>query len=210
MRIRLGDEAGVFGPQVRAPNLSPAEEKALLRGETIDRGGSGLADKSFFERGVRNGQAAEIGDALTLLELAISVQTGFDFVGPKLIDDALAASLKVFEVRGRPPILQVAMTIEFRALVVEAVSHFMADDRAYAAVVDGVISVEIEEGGLEDPSGEYDFVQGRIVVGVDGRRSHVPFVTVNGLADLGDVARKLERIATKDIFHIGTAVNFIG
>ncbi len=48
MRIRLGDEAGVFGPEVVAPNLSPAQEKALLRSETIDRGGSGLAGKKFL------------------------------------------------------------------------------------------------------------------------------------------------------------------
>ncbi len=43
--------------------------------------------------------------------------------------------------------LQVAVAIELRALVVKAMSHFMADDRAYATVIDGVVGVKIEEGG---------------------------------------------------------------
>ena len=94
------------------------------------------------------------------------------------------------------------MSIELGALVVEAVGHFVADDGAHAAVVDGIVRLGVEERRLKDSGGENDFVHQRIVIGVDGGRRHAPFVAVDGLADLGEVAGIFKVVAVANVFGV--------
>ena len=70
--------------------------------------------------------------------------------------------------------------------------HFVADDDADAAKVDGRIDGEVEEGRLQNAGREVDVVQRRIVVGVDSGRRHAPLLLVHWLAQVSEVpvARK--------------------
>ena len=114
-------------------------------------------------------------------------------------------SLKFFRSSARPPVVQIALRVVLRALIVEAVGHLMADHRADAAVVERVVGRGIEERRLQNARGKDDFVHVGIVVGVDGRRGHVPFAAVHGLIDLGQLAMELESIAALEIVHVGIA-----
>jgi hypothetical protein len=91
-------------------------------------------------------------------------------------------------VGGGPPVGDVAVAVVLRALVVEAVADLVADDRADAAVVGGVVGLGVEERRLQDRGREHDLVHPRVVVGVDRLRGHQPLVVVDRFAELG-VAR---------------------
>jgi len=54
----------------------------------------------------------------------------------------------------------------------------MTDHDSYAAVINRIISVHIEERGLQDPRGEADLIGRGIVVCVDRLWGHVPFCFV--------------------------------
>ena len=62
MRIGVGLQACRFGALIRAPNLGPAKEEALLRRKAVDVFRA-LAFNGLFVGGVSNGQAAEVTDA---------------------------------------------------------------------------------------------------------------------------------------------------
>src|ERR1700737_3906302 len=51
---------------------------------------------------------------------------------------------------GVNPVFEIAMGVELASVIVEAVCNFMADDRAHAAVVDGVIGLRIVKGRLHN------------------------------------------------------------
>src|SRR5579883_242894 len=102
----------------------------------------------------------------------------------ELIDNTLSSLLKILKVRLTPPILEITLSIILRSVIVEAVSHFMADNSTDRTVVKSFISREIEERRLKNAGREDDLIHRRIVIRVDGRRSHAPFSTVNWLAEL--------------------------
>src|SRR5205085_8530825 len=133
------------------PDLRPAEEEALLGREVVNAGRSRLALERLLEGVVGDREAAEVCDRLAADELARLVQARLDLEGVELLDDAVRAVFKVLHVGGRPPVLEVAGEVELRSLVVEAVRDLVADDRADAAVVDGVVCRGVEEGRLQYP-----------------------------------------------------------
>ena len=104
----------------------------------------------------------------------------------------LARFSNSFRVFRSPPVAQVALRVELAAFVVEAVGQFVSDGAAGVAVVGGVVRLGIEERRLQNAGGEVDVVHLRIVVGVDGGRSHAPLAAVHGLADLGQLAVEFE------------------
>ena len=61
----------------------------------------------------------------------------------------------------------------------------MTDYHTDGTIVEGIIRIHIEERILQDTGGETDFVGGRVIVSVDGLRSHQPFVLIHRLAGLG-------------------------
>ena len=62
------------------------------------------------------------------------------------------------------------------------------------AVVDRVVGVRVEERRLQDRRREHDLVELGVVVGVDRLRRHAPFVAIDRLAELGDVAVVFELV----------------
>ena len=77
----------------------------------------------------------------------------------------------------------------------------MADDRADAAVVRGVLRLGIEERRLQDGRREHDDVHRRLVVGVHGLRVHQPLAAVHGLADLGELIAVLIQADGAHVIH---------
>ena len=86
-----------------------------------------------------------------------------------------------------PPVAQHAGGIRLRALIVEAVAHFVPDHAADRAVIHRDIIGQRKERLLQDAGRENDLVLHRVVVGVHRLRQHAPFGAVDRLAQLGNI-----------------------
>ena len=96
---------------------------------------------------------------------------------------------------GRPPFAQVAVAVVLPAAVVESVGQLVTHHQSRAAEIRRVRRLGREERRLQDARREHHLVLGGVVVGVDRRGRHAPFVAVDRLADhvqiaLGGVARR--------------------
>ncbi len=184
--MRVGDQllAHRFLAVLAAPYLRPGHEEALVAGQAVDHRGF-LAVQRKLVGAVGQAEAAEVADVLAHRQLAVdaglavveraeAVVLGFQLV---------LQLLEVGLVGRAPPVAQIAGAVGLRALVVEAVAHFVADHRADAAVIDRRIGRDVEERRLENGSREHDLVEGRVVVGVDRLGQHEPFGLVDRLAD---------------------------
>ena len=116
-------------------------------------------------------------------------------------------ALKCVAVVGRPPVFQISLAVGAAALVVEAVGDLVADDRADRAVVDRIVGVGIKERRLKNAGGEDDLVHRRIVIGVDGRGGHVPFIAIDRLAQAEPIAGGLRSCWRHHILHVGIAAD---
>ena len=137
---------------------------------------------------------AEVTDVLSDREAAVHVQFGGQRRGQLvvLINERLRALLESATVRRLPPVVQLSAAVELRTLVVETVTDLVSDDRADPAVVGGLVASGVEERRLQDRGREDDFVEAGVVVGVHRLGGHEPLVTVDGLADLVEVAPEFE------------------
>ncbi len=79
------------------------------------------------------------------------------------------------------------------------VSQLVTHDHTSTTVVHGERVAQVKERGLQDTSREDHLVLGGVVVSVDGRRSHFPFVTVSGLLQLVQVAQEAVSVGVQDI-----------
>ena len=105
-------------------------------------------------------------------------------IGVVLLDQPCGERLEGLAVFIGPPVFEVAVAVVLGALVVEAMTDFVADDPTDGAKVDGVFGIHVKERRLQDGRGKDDLVHRRAVIGIDGLRRHEPFVAVHGLADL--------------------------
>src|SRR3546814_681189 len=142
---------------------------ALIAGETVNDRGL-LASQRGVVRLVGDRQATEIADVLADRERTVDVLTGQRLEAVVLCDQRLGARLEVLAIFVGPPALEIALRIELAALVVEAVTDFVADHRPDAAVVHGIFGTHVEERRLQDRRRKHDFVLQRVVIGVDGLR----------------------------------------
>ena len=74
--------------------------------------------------------------------------------------------------------------------------------RADGAVVDRVVGRRIEKRRLQDAGRKDDLVERRIVIRVDRRRRHVPFVAIDRLAELRQPVAPLEGLGPRDVLHV--------
>src|SRR5690606_25589605 len=165
-----------------APDRGPVHEEALVLAVAIDHRILEALALGCLHRRVGDGDAAEVGDVLAQSEAAVDVQAGQGLVAVELLGQLVGARLELAAVLVGPPVGHVAGGIELAALVVVAVQHLVADHRADAAVVEGVVGVGIEERRLQDGGREDDLVGGGAVVGVHRLRAHAPFAAVDRLA----------------------------
>ena len=69
-----------------------------------------------------------VGDVLAQGERAVCVEAGQHFDAVVIFTHNLNALFEALGIFFGPPLHEVAVLVEFAALVVEAVCHFMADD----------------------------------------------------------------------------------
>ena len=100
-----------------------------------------------------------------------------------------------------PPVADPAGLVVLAALIVEAVPHLVADDRADAAVVHRRIRGRIEERRLQDRGGEGDLVHRRAVLGVHGLRVHPPLGAIDRPAEARDAPSPVELAAAADVLE---------
>ena len=129
-------------------------------------------------RGVGHRDSTDITNVLAHGQRAVDAGLGDRAIGVVLRAQCLGARLELDAVFRRPPLALDAGEVGLAALVVEAVAHLVADHRADAAVVHCRVGVHVEERRLQDRRREHDFVELRVVVGVDRLRCHEPLTAV--------------------------------
>ena len=195
-RVRVdsepSDRLGVTG--FRAPHLGPAEEHPLHAGQSVDHWRLLAAQRELIGQQC-DGQTTQVADVLPDGERAVHVVAGG--VAPRqgtwdevvvLLDESLCAAAELTAVGIGPPVDEVAVTVVFGALIVEAVPDLMPDHGTDATVVGRVVGLCVEERWLQDRGREHDLVHARVVIGVDGLRRHEPLVAVHRPAELGQFA----------------------
>lgn len=78
-------------------------------------------------------------------------------------------------------------------------SQLVAHDHTSTTIVHGKRVTQVKEGGLQNTSREDHLVLSGIVVSVDGRRSHFPFVTVSRLLQLVQVAHEAVGVGVQNV-----------
>src|SRR5437667_3014428 len=100
----------------------------------------------------------------------------------ELIGDTGGAALETFQVVSSPPVVEPALSVELRTLIVEAVADFVPDHHPNRSVIDGIHALHIKRRRLKNASRKYNFVQQRVVVGIRCRRRHGPPSAIRRLA----------------------------
>ena len=146
-------------------------------------------------------QTTKVGDVLAKGEFAVDLVASHVELVEQFgeLGGALVELLGVFL---SPPVVEVAHFVVLAALVVEAVGHLVTYHYADATVVDGIVSVHVEERRLKDGGGEHDFVHFGTVVSVDGLGRHEPFFLVDGLAETRHVDGVLKSDIVVEILEI--------
>ena len=106
-------------------------------------------------------------------------------------DQRTGAGLEVLAILIGPPVVELAVAVVLRTLVVKTVADFVADHRADATIVGCIFGLRIEERRLQNRRREHDDIHARLVVGVHRLRVHQPLVFVCRLADLGQLVAGL-------------------
>ena len=177
MRVGLEPVEDGFLARLRLPHLRPCQEEALVAGQAVDHRRF-LAFEAQLVGGVGHRQAAQIADVLAHRQLTVHALAFQRAIRGVLRAQRPGAGLEARAVLVGPPVALDAGGIRLRALVVEAVAHFVADHAADSAVVHRRIGAHVEERRLQDAGREHDLVERRVVVGVDRMRGHEPFVAV--------------------------------
>src|SRR6478752_5708994 len=142
------------------PHLRPPDEEALRSGETVDLGHA-VALRRDAVGGVADLQTTEVADVLAdgqaAVDLVVLGQARWS-EGAELLDESLRQRVEPLAVGLRPPVAQATGAVVARTLVIEAVTELVADHGADAAVVDGVVGLEVEERRLQDRGREDDLV----------------------------------------------------
>src|SRR5881409_3666649 len=120
MRVRREELAERVVPDERPPHLPPAEEHALLAGETVDDGNR-LSGERALVRVEPQEDSAEVADVLPHREPADDVEARELSEVERLVLRAELRRLR-FEPRrifGRPPVAEHAVSVGLPSLIVE-------------------------------------------------------------------------------------------
>ena len=109
-------------------------------------------------------------------------------------DQCAGTGLEVLAILVGPPVVELAVAVVLRTLIVEAMADLVADHCADAAIIRRILGLRVEERGLQNRGREHDDVHARLVVGVHRLRIHQPFVLVDRLADLGQLIAGLVQV----------------
>src|SRR6266496_5042234 len=198
MRVHVCQQTCQLRPSVRSPATCVAKEKPLFGSESV-HSLTRLALHGLLVSRISYDQASQIGDGFANYKLTVLVDSLFDLKPIELIDDTLCPRLKCFQVSISPPISEISCRVKLPTLIVETMRHFVANNRAHATIVEGVVCLGIEKRWLQDSSGKHYLVNLRIVVGIDGWRRHTPFHSVYRPPNLVQVAPFLKSIRPRSV-----------
>src|SRR5947209_19989335 len=142
MRIGHSAHPQVFRTFIGAIPLGEADEEALLRREPIQRLKI-LVFGGIFPGYISQNLAAKIGHVFTQRKLAVDVDVIYDNKACILVLNTLGPLLEFLGVLFRPPVAQIAFSVELAALVVKAVCQFVSDGAAGVAVIGSIIELSI-------------------------------------------------------------------
>src|SRR5205085_11568001 len=111
-------------------------------------------------------------------QLAANMESRKRLISVELLGQRFTRLLEPREVGGSPPVAQCSGGVERGAIIVEAVTDLVADDRSDRAIIEGRVGIGVEERLLQDSGGEVERVLDREVDRVHGLRSHPPFLAV--------------------------------
>src|SRR5436309_117819 len=161
MGIGLCQQAGALWSPVFTPYLCESQEESLLGTEAV----FGLVGAVFcvlghgiLQRPESNADSTVISGVLTQRETAIQVNVFHRNERAVLISDTASALFKLGKIGGRPPVLEVAFSIELAALVVKAMGQLVANHNSNPAEIDCIICTLIEERRLQNTRREVDVV----------------------------------------------------
>ena len=125
-----------------------------------------------------------VGKVLAEGETAVGIQIRQNLDVAEEISIHISTLVETFCIFSCPPVLQITASIILTTLIIESVSHLMADYYADSTIVECCISLRIEERILENTGWEADFIGSRIVVSIHGLRSHEPLILIYWLSCL--------------------------
>src|SRR5262249_23752881 len=174
-----------------APGIGIGQEEMLELSKSI--GAFVVEGLALFFQRIGQGDQRKVDSTIVSCVLALGKQpvlfhAGFGYFLGVFIGDALAPLLIVLGVGFLPPVTQAAVAVKLASLIVKAVSDFVPDHTAFGTVIRGIALVFIEQRRLQDPRGKVDGVGLRVVVCVNCGRSHLPFLTIQRLTDLDELA----------------------
>src|SRR6266567_2739605 len=135
----------------------------------------------FLKSQIRDFGASKVSDTLPQHQLPIVMNVWLNEIIIELIGDTGGAALETFQVVSRPPVVEPALSVELRTLIVEAVADFVPHDNADRTIIKGIYRIHVECRRLKDAGGKHNFVKQRVVVGIRGGRSHSPAAAVGRL-----------------------------
>ena len=181
MNVTVDYEGEELGRDIARPDTGVGQIEALGRGEAIDIA-EGLLLHAVLKGTVGHLNTTIVTDVLAQGLLTVHKESGHSLLLAEPFGEHLRALIVLGLVFCRPPVHQVTVLIVLTALVVEAVTHLMTDDRSNGTVVADIIGLRIEERGLQDGGWEVDAVELWHITGVHRLWRHWHQLLVHGLA----------------------------
>src|SRR5579862_8652562 len=207
MRIALHHGSLRFRTNLISTPLSPGNKELLLRSVAID-GWFRMCLRRFLEGKISDFCAGKVADAFAQNQLTVVVDAWLDKVSIELAHHAGSPIVEASEIVGSPPVVQAALRVILRSLIVKAMADFMANHNADAAIVDCIHVIHAKRWLLQYSRGEDDFVKKGIVVSVGCRWSHAPAAAVHWFADLRVVIVNIPLYSRQIVVPIGVAGEF--
>ena len=146
-----------------------------------------LAGKGILKCGEGNAQATLVSYVFSESGSAVGHQSRLYLHLIELLHEPCSLCLECLGISLGPPIVHIPVFVEKASLVVETVGHLVRNHHSDGSVIHSVISIGIIERRLQYACREADFVGGRIVIGIDGLRTHSPLAPVHRLAQFGQI-----------------------
>ena len=181
MRIALSTVANLSLSDILSPNGCESYIETLFRSETVLYW-QWVVLGCILESLESNLQATMIGNVLTLCQATIAIYARSHLDVVVEVDDDLSTFLELLSISLFPPVFQVTVLVVLTTLIIESVSHFMTNHHTDSAIVEGIVSIHVEERILQNTSREANLVGSWVIISIHGLRSHPPLSTVNGLA----------------------------
>ena len=128
----------------------------------------------------------------------------------KEVHHYLSTFLEFLGIFFRPPVFQISVFVILTSLVIKSMCHFMTDNNSDSTVIHCIISIHIKEWRLQDSCREADLIGCRVVISINGLRSHQPFILIYWFAGFGNHLGIPPFIGTFDICPIRIVFNIQG